>query len=206
MGTSSPKQFWLDTLPEVLTDSCGSGTGRSSVIISDTHTKHRPTIVHAKCPAAGFQQCTLTTMLVVTRPTKDCLHSWEFSGGDGENMQKLRSCGFRWTRTPHTGVRPFVSPARHSALTAPHVTLTVQFSGLRGRHFLLSLYGVNKRKIKKKCLSVYGVHIGATWRIWLNRPCAAAMRPYVKLLWPLVSFENYVQLKIVQRQLLNCWQ
>jgi len=31
-----------------------------------------------------------------------------------------------------------------------------------------------------------GVHIGATWRIRLNRPCAAAMRPYVKLLWPLV--------------------
>ena len=30
--------------------------------------------------------------------------------------------------------------------------------------------------------SVYGVHIGATWRIRLNRPCVAAMRPYVKLL------------------------
>ena len=25
------------------------------------------------------------------------------------------------------------------------------------------------------------VHIGATWRIQSNRPCAAAMRPYVKL-------------------------
>jgi len=31
-------------------------------------------------------------------------------------------------------------------------------------------------------LSVYGVHIGAIWRIRLNRPCVAAMRPYVKLL------------------------
>jgi len=31
-------------------------------------------------------------------------------------------------------------------------------------------------------LSVYGVHIGATWRIRLNRPCVAAMLPYVKLL------------------------
>jgi len=31
-----------------------------------------------------------------------------------------------------------------------------------------------------------GGHIGATWRILLNRPTAAAMRPYVKLLWPLV--------------------
>jgi len=29
-----------------------------------------------------------------------------------------------------------------------------------------------------------GVHIGATWRILLNRPCAVAMRPYVKLLRP----------------------
>jgi len=31
-----------------------------------------------------------------------------------------------------------------------------------------------------------GVHIGATWRIRLSRPYAAAMRPYVKLLRPLV--------------------
>jgi len=31
-------------------------------------------------------------------------------------------------------------------------------------------------------LSIYGVYIGATWRMRLNRPCAAAMRPYVKLL------------------------
>jgi len=27
-----------------------------------------------------------------------------------------------------------------------------------------------------------GVHIGATWRIRLNRPCATAMWPFVKLL------------------------
>jgi len=27
-----------------------------------------------------------------------------------------------------------------------------------------------------------GVHIGATWRIRLNRPCAAAMQPCVTLL------------------------
>jgi len=27
-------------------------------------------------------------------------------------------------------------------------------------------------------LSIYGVHIGATWRIGLNRPCAPAMRSY----------------------------
>jgi len=31
-------------------------------------------------------------------------------------------------------------------------------------------------------LSVYGLHIGATWRIRLNRQFVAALRPYVKLL------------------------
>jgi len=30
-------------------------------------------------------------------------------------------------------------------------------------------------------LSVYAVHIGATWQIRLNCPGVAAMRPYVKL-------------------------
>jgi len=35
-------------------------------------------------------------------------------------------------------------------------------------------------------LSIYGVHIGATWRKRLKRPCVAAMWTYVKLLWPLV--------------------
>jgi len=29
---------------------------------------------------------------------------------------------------------------------------------------------------------VFGVHIGATWRIRLNRQCSAAIRSYVKLL------------------------
>ena len=35
-------------------------------------------------------------------------------------------------------------------------------------------------------LSIYGVHIGAIWRIQLNHPCAAAMQPCVKLLCLLV--------------------
>jgi len=30
------------------------------------------------------------------------------------------------------------------------------------------------------------MHIDATWRLQLNHPCVAAMRPCVKLLWPLV--------------------
>ena len=36
------------------------------------------------------------------------------------------------------------------------------------------------------CSLLDGVHIDATWQIRLNRPCAAAMRPYVKILWPLL--------------------
>ena len=31
-------------------------------------------------------------------------------------------------------------------------------------------------------LSVYGVHVGTTWWIRLNRPYVVVMRPYVKLL------------------------
>jgi len=35
-------------------------------------------------------------------------------------------------------------------------------------------------------LSIFVVHIDATRWIRLNCPCAVVMRPYVKLLWPLV--------------------
>jgi len=38
-------------------------------------------------------------------------------------------------------------------------------------------------------IAIYGVHIGATWRTRWNRPCVAAMRPYVKLLRPLVTVQ-----------------
>jgi len=34
------------------------------------------------------------------------------------------------------------------------------------------------------------VHIGSTWRIRLNRSCAAVMRPYAKLLSPLVIIKR----------------
>jgi len=37
-------------------------------------------------------------------------------------------------------------------------------------------------------MSLYGMHIGATWRIRLNRPYAVAMPSYVKLLGPLVKY------------------
>jgi len=35
------------------------------------------------------------------------------------------------------------------------------------------------------------VHIGVTRRIRLNRPCAAGMRPYVRLVWPFVKFHEF---------------
>ena len=35
-----------------------------------------------------------------------------------------------------------------------------------------------------------GVYTGATWRIPLNRPYAAAMRPIVKLVCPLVNLRH----------------
>jgi len=38
----------------------------------------------------------------------------------------------------------------------------------------------------RQCVLPCG-HIGATWRIRLNRPSAAVIRSYVKLLWPLVQ-------------------
>ena len=38
-----------------------------------------------------------------------------------------------------------------------------------------------------------GVRIGTTWRIRLNRPYAAAMRPYVKLLGPHVIMTDKQQ-------------
>jgi len=37
---------------------------------------------------------------------------------------------------------------------------------------------------------LHEVCIGATWWIRLNRPCATAIRPYVKLLWPLINIIN----------------
>ena len=68
--------------------------------------------------------------------------------------------------------------------------------GAMATTFWLSIHGVHrlapahpggrrKRAVKRLWCGgggIYGVHIGATWRIRLNCPCAAAMQPYVKLL------------------------
>jgi len=35
-----------------------------------------------------------------------------------------------------------------------------------------------------------GVPIGASWRIRLNRPCAASMRPFCQILGPLVELND----------------
>jgi len=44
----------------------------------------------------------------------------------------------------------------------------------------------------RQCALHWG-HIDTTWRIRLNRSSAAVMRPYVKLLWPLVSSTPWVK-------------
>jgi len=47
-------------------------------------------------------------------------------------------------------------------------------------------FGLWSRVDRKKHACITWGHIGTIWRIQLNRPCAAAMRPYVKSLRPLV--------------------
>jgi len=46
--------------------------------------------------------------------------------------------------------------------------------------------GVGRRKHTFNHICQVGGHIGATWWIRLNCPSVMVMRPYVKLLWPLV--------------------
>jgi len=48
-----------------------------------------------------------------------------------------------------------------------------------------------------------GVHIGATWRIRLIRPCGAAMQLFIKLLWPLLTISSsFDECKLDVRRLL----
>jgi len=53
--------------------------------------------------------------------------------------------------------------------------------GFSGSSYAMKTQPILRFKAAIFWLSIYGVHIGATWRIRLNHPCAAAMRPYVKL-------------------------
>jgi len=48
------------------------------------------------------------------------------------------------------------------------------------------------------CLSVYGVHIGATWRIRLNRSCTAAMRPYVNFRVGVICYNSCVHSSVLE--------
>ena len=47
------------------------------------------------------------------------------------------------------------------------------------------------------------VHHGATWRIRLSRPYAAAMRPYIKFLWPLIIILIIIYLLLL---LVDLWR
>jgi len=40
------------------------------------------------------------------------------------------------------------------------------------------------------------VHIGATWQIRLNRPCAAAMRLFCQITWTTCYLYNHTTIKI----------
>jgi len=48
------------------------------------------------------------------------------------------------------------------------------------------------------CLRIYGVYIGAAWKIRLNRPCAAALRPHVKLLWSFLYLVKLVKFSFLR--------
>jgi len=48
-----------------------------------------------------------------------------------------------------------------------------------------------------------GVHIGTTWQVQLNRPYAAAMKPYIKLLWSIVITKGSVDGP--QENFRECW-
>ena len=79
------------------------------------------------------------------------------------------ACCYRWDRVPWSVVclsATAVSPAK----TAEPIEMPFElWTWVRRRKHVL-----------------HGGHIDTTWWIRLNRPCAAAMRPYVKLLWQLV--------------------
>jgi len=53
--------------------------------------------------------------------------------------------------------------------------------------------------------TTYGMHICATWRIVLNCRFAAAMRSYVKLLWPLVRHGATIT-AVNEKQAMSAWR
>ena len=78
-----------------------------------------------------------------------------------------------------------------------HLHVNGQFWGskvARQGHCLWSIYWkqVSNRQqpasiwCRCRLVSTRWVHICTTWWIWLNRLCAVAMQPYVRLLWPFV--------------------
>jgi len=50
---------------------------------------------------------------------------------------------------------------------------------------------------------LHGRHIGTTWWIRLNRPCAAAMQPYAKLLWLLVCLVQWCHSAVLSQKIVN---
>ena len=117
-------------------------------------------------------------------------------------LNQSRCClgyGLRWARESMCYMGP-ISPCEEAVISGKDMP------GHAGRHYAVSCAKWLNRSIChlgcglrcaegstssivfagwRQC-ALMGGHTGATWRIRFNRPSAAAMRPYVKLLWPLV--------------------
>ena len=110
----------------------------------------------------------------VNRHFKAKIANLPFAGGSlfadcGRNTFCGRQCAARYTLPVITG--------RDHGYCVP----STREHGLRTRAvFRDAVWVVDSGGSKEACIT-WG-HIGATWRIRMNRPCAAAMRPYVKLL------------------------
>ena len=118
----------------------------------------------------------LSICLLVCHTSEPCRNGWTDwdvwvmdSGGPKETyiMRRSRGAIFRGKNMPWLA-------RRHSAVSCAKMAEPIQMP-----------FGSCSRGGPKEVCVAWG-HIGATWRIRLNRPYAAAMRPYVKLLWPLV--------------------
>ena len=99
-------------------------------------------------------------MLGVTRPTKDCLHLSEFSGKNGENMEKLLLFGSGGhVSLPHNAVfaaqQHWLLPARstvHCGWPLHMSLLTCQLSGLYAvfaLHVFTITFRVHKEENKR---------------------------------------------------------
>jgi len=99
---------------------------------------------------------------------------------------------------PPTNTR-FLGPTR---VNIPNGITSISFADVSGGRYTQSDSADARTVTVGTPIGVYymWVHIGTTRRIRLNRPCAAAMRPYVKLFLPLVMSLLLVHLHVADVQ------